>query len=158
MEIIQLVAINVHDKAQHIVDQSRKPCAFIPQQVEDFRHFALGLRTDIDRRTVTAIHRREERAFESGSAIFLRQNPADSCPVVWMSTSVFSAVGADAPDTFPMCFPQERPYLPLPVRESGGRLSNPKGPVGDHLTHQPPRRLRYGMFRRIGCRFVCFFQ
>ena len=64
MEIIQLVAINVHDKAQHIVDQSRKPCAFIPQQVEDFRHFALGLRTDIDRRTVTAIHRREERAFE----------------------------------------------------------------------------------------------
>ena len=36
MEIIQLVAINVHDKAQHIVDQSRKPCAFIPQQVEDF--------------------------------------------------------------------------------------------------------------------------
>ena len=37
---------------------------------------------------------------------------------------------------FPMCFPQERPYLPLPVRESGGRLSNPKGPVGDHLTHQ----------------------
>ena len=64
MEIIQLVAVNVHDKAQHIVDQSRKPCAFIPQQVEDFRHFALGLRTDIDRRTVTAIHRREERAFE----------------------------------------------------------------------------------------------
>ena len=64
VEIIQFVAVNVHDKAQHIVDQSRKPCAFIPQQVEDFRHFALGLRTDIDRRTVTAIHRREERAFE----------------------------------------------------------------------------------------------
>ena len=64
MEIIQLVAVNVHDEPQHIVDQSRKPCAFIPQQVEDFRHFALGLRTDIDRRTVTAIHRREERAFE----------------------------------------------------------------------------------------------
>ena len=64
MEIIQLVAINVHDKAQHIVDQSRKPCAFIPQQVEDFRHFALGLGTDIDRRAITAIHRSEERAFE----------------------------------------------------------------------------------------------
>ena len=64
MEIIQLVAINVHDKAQHIVDQSRKPCAFIPQQVEDFRHFALGLGTDIDRRAITAIHRSEEHAFE----------------------------------------------------------------------------------------------
>ena len=64
MEIIQLVAINVHDKAQHIVDQSRKPCAFIPQQVEDFRHFALGLRTDINRRAVTAIYRSEEGAFE----------------------------------------------------------------------------------------------
>ena len=64
VEIIQLVAINVHDKAQHIVDQSRKPCAFIPQQVEDFRHFALGLRTDINRRAVTAIYRSEEGAFE----------------------------------------------------------------------------------------------
>ena len=59
---------------------------------------------------------------------------------------------------FPMCFPQERPYLPLPVRESGGRLSNPKGPVGDHLTHQLLVDFDTGMFRRIGCRFVCFFQ
>ena len=57
---------------------------------------------------------------------------------------------------FPMCFPQERPYLPLPVRESGGRLSNPKGPVGDHLTHQLLVDFDTGMFRRIGCRFVCF--
>ena len=64
VEIIQFVAVNVHDKAQHIVDQSRKPCAFIPQQVEDFRHFALGLRTDINRRAVTAIYRSEEGAFE----------------------------------------------------------------------------------------------
>ena len=64
VEIIQLVAVNVHDEPQHIVDQGRKPCAFIPQQVEDFRHFALGLGTDIDRRAVTAIHRSEERAFE----------------------------------------------------------------------------------------------
>ena len=30
VEIIQLVAVNVHDKAQHIVDQSRKPCTLIP--------------------------------------------------------------------------------------------------------------------------------
>ena len=64
MEIIQLVAINVHDKAQHIVDQSRKPCAFIPQQVEDFRHFALGWGADVDRRAVTAIRWCEERAFK----------------------------------------------------------------------------------------------
>ena len=64
MEIIQLVAVNVHDKAQHIVGQSRKPCTFIPQQVEYFRYFVLGSGADIDCRAVTAIHRREERAFE----------------------------------------------------------------------------------------------
>ena len=64
MEIIQLVAVNVHDKAQHIVGQSRKPCTFIPQQVEYFRCFVLGSGADIDCRAVTAIHRREERAFE----------------------------------------------------------------------------------------------
>ena len=29
VEIIQLVAVNVHDKAQHIVDQSCKPCILI---------------------------------------------------------------------------------------------------------------------------------
>ena len=128
MEIIQLVAVNVHDEAQHIVDQSRKPCTLIPQQVEYFRYFVLGSGADIDRRTVTAIHRREERAFEIRQRDLLRRNPADSFPVVvWVSTSVFSAVGADAPDTVSDVFPRERPYLPLPVRESGGRLSNPKG-------------------------------
>lgn len=96
MEIIQLVAINVHDKAQHIVDQSRKPCAFIPQQVEDFRHFALGLRTDINRRAVTAIYRSEEGAFEIRQYDLFRRNPAGSFTVVvWVSTFVFSAVGAD---------------------------------------------------------------
>ena len=73
MEIIQLVAVNVHDEPQHIVGQCRKPCRIVSQQVEDCRHFALGLGTDI-----------------------LRRNPADSFPVVvWVSTFVFSAVGAD---------------------------------------------------------------
>ena len=64
MEIIQLVAVNCDYEAQHIVGQSRKPCRVITQQVEYFRHFVLGSGTDIDRRAVTAIHRREERAFE----------------------------------------------------------------------------------------------
>ena len=30
VEIIQLVAVNVHDEPQHIVDQGRKPCTLIP--------------------------------------------------------------------------------------------------------------------------------
>ena len=30
VEIIQLTAVNVHDKSQHIVDQDRKPCTLIP--------------------------------------------------------------------------------------------------------------------------------
>ena len=64
VEIIQFVAVNVHDKAQHTVDQRCKPCCVVSQQVEDCRHFALGLGTDIDRRAITAIHRSEERAFE----------------------------------------------------------------------------------------------
>ena len=49
VEIIQLVAVNSDYKAQHIVDQSRKPCTLIPQQVEYFRYFVLGSGTDIDR-------------------------------------------------------------------------------------------------------------
>ena len=139
MEIIQLVAINVHDKAQHIVDQSRKPCAFIPQQVEDFRHFALGLRTDINRRAVTAIYRSEEGAFE------IRQYdlfPSESSRLLYSSR-----LGVDIcffQQLVPMCFPRERPYLPLPVRESCGRLSNPKGLVRRSSDASVPRRLRYG--------------
>ena len=82
---------------------------------------------------------------KSGSAIFLRRNPADSFPVVvWVSTSVFSAVGADAPDTVSDVFPSGVSYLPLPVRESCGRLSNPKGPVRRSSDASTPRRLRYG--------------
>ena len=139
MEIIQLVAINVHDKAQHIVDQSRKPCAFIPQQVEDFRHFALGLRTDINRRAVTAIYRSEEGAFEirqydlfpseSGRLLYSSRLGVDIC--------FFSSWCA-------MCFPRERPYFPLPARESYGRLSSPKELVRRSSDASTPRRLRYG--------------
>ena len=69
---------------------------------------------------------------------------------------VFSAVGADAPDTVSDVFSSERPSLPLPVRESGGRLSNPKGPVGDHLTHQLLVDFDTGTLSRIGCGVVFF--
>ena len=66
MEIIQFVAVNCDYKAQHVVDQSCKPYRIISQQVEYFRYFALGAGTDIDCRTVTAIHRYEKGLFEVG--------------------------------------------------------------------------------------------
>ena len=47
MEIIQLVAINVHDKRSILSTKAVSLVLSFPQQVEDFRHFALGLRTDI---------------------------------------------------------------------------------------------------------------
>ena len=151
MEIIQLVAINVHDKAQHIVDQSRKPCAFIPQQVEDFRHFALGLRTDINRRAVTAIYRSEEGAFE------IRQYdlfPSESSRLLYSSR-----LGVD------ICFFSSwcRCVSLGSVRIFLFRLGNPaddfrvqRGLSGDHLTHQLLVDFDTGMFRRIGCRVVFF--
>lgn len=58
MKIIQFVAVNVHDKTQHIVDQCRKPCTLIPQQVKDFRYFVLGLGA----RTVVILHMRKIRS------------------------------------------------------------------------------------------------
>ena len=56
-----------------------------------------------------------------------------------------------------MSFPRERPYFPLPVRESGGRLSNPKGPIRRSSGASILRRLRYGdasMVLLRGCRFL----
>lgn len=152
MEIIQLVAINVHDKAQHIVDQSRKPCAFIPQQVEDFRHFALGLRTDINRRAVTAIYRSEEGAFE------IRQYdlfPSESSRFLYSSR-----LGVD------ICFFSSwcRCVSLGSVRIFLFRLGNPtddfrvqRSLSGDHLTHQLLIDFDTGMLRKVCCRFVSFF-
>ena len=146
MEIIQLVAINVHDKAQHIVDQSRKPCAFIPQQVEDFRHFALGLRTDIDRRAVTAIHRREERAFEirqrdlftpeSGRLLSSSRLDVDVC--------FLSSRCRCSGYRFRCVFLRSVRIFLFRFGNPGGRLSNPKGPVRRSSDASTPRRLRYG--------------
>ena len=106
MEIIQLVAVNFDYKAQHIVGQSCKPCRVISQQVENCRHFALGLGADIDRRAVAAIHRREERAFEirqrelftpeAGRLLYSSRLDVDVC---------FSAVDTDAPDAVSDVFP-----------------------------------------------------
>ena len=152
MEIIQLVAINVHDKAQHIVDLSRKPCAFIPQQVEDFRHFALGLRTDINRRAVTAIYRSEEGAFE------IRQYdlfPSESSRLLYSSR-----LGVD------ICFFSSwcRCVSLGSVRIFLFRLGNPtddfrvqRSLSGDHLTHQLLIDFDTGMLRKVCCRFVSFF-
>ena len=159
MEIIQLVAINVHDKAQHIVDQSRKPCAFIPQQVEDFRHFALGLRTDIDRRTVTAIHRREERAFEirqrelftteSGRFLYATRLGVDIC---FLSSRC-------------RCSGYRFRCLSLgSVRIFRFRFGNPaddfriqRGLSGDHLAHQFFVDFDTGTLRWFCCEVVGFF-
>ena len=126
------------DKTQHIVGQSRKPCLIVSQQVEDCRHFALGLGTDIDRRAVTAIHRREECAFE------IRQRDLFTPESGRLLSS--SRLGAD------VCFFSSR------CRYSGYRfrcvslgsvriflfrLGNPaddfrvqRSLSGDHLTHQ----------------------
>ena len=43
-----------------------------------------------------------------------------------------------------MCFPRERPYFPLPARESYGRLSSPKELVRRSSDASTPHRLRYG--------------
>ena len=66
--------------------------------MEYFRYFVLGSGTDIDRRSVAAIHRREERAFEirqrnlfsleSGRLLYGTHLGIDIC---------FSAVDTDTP-------------------------------------------------------------
>ena len=75
---------------------------------------------------------------KSGSMIFFRRNPAGSFTVVvWVSTFVFSAVGADV-------FPSGASVFPLPARESYGRLSSPKELIRRSSDASVPRRLRYG--------------
>ncbi len=89
---------------------------------------------------------------KSGSMIFFRRNPAGSFTVVvWVSTFVFSAVGADV-------FPRERPYFLFRFGNPADDFGIQRGLSGDHLTHQLLVDFDTGMFRRIGCRFVCFLS
>ena len=160
MEIIQLVAVNCDYEAQHIVGQSRKPCRVITQQVEYFRHFVLGSGTDIDRRAVTAIHRREERAFE------IRQRDLftpESGRLLYGSR-----LGADR-----LFFQQSVPILRIPfpiVFPSGVSVSSSSGSgipaddfriqrglSGDHLTHQFFVDFDTGTLRWFCCEVVGFF-
>ena len=159
VEIIQLVAVNVDDEAQHIVGQCRKPCRIVSQQVEYFRHFALGLGTDIDRRAITAIHRTrrtcvrnpEARSFtpESGRLLSSSRLGVDVCFL--SSRCRYSGYRF-------RCVPSG-----VSVSSSSGSgilrtTFESRGLSGDHLTHQLLVDFDTGMFRRIGCRFVCFFQ
>ena len=80
VEIIQFVAVNAHNEPQHTVDQRCKPCCVVSQQVEDCRHFALGLGADIDRRRLRQSTGAKNVRSKSGSVSFLRRNPNASSP------------------------------------------------------------------------------